>query len=130
MGYLKTVKERLVLSSKCGGKNKTDQKVAKTFWWLQGVEPGGRKSHPTGRKVLKNRCIQGAQSSKEGYKTICRLRYKRGGVGTSSGRLPEEGCVLESNQRKTFSVLETEQGSHACMTNTLPPSYHADRQLC
>jgi hypothetical protein len=35
-------------------------------------------------------------------------------VGTSSDILQKDGCVLESNQGKTFSVLETEQGSYAC----------------
>lgn len=71
--------------------------------------------HPTERMVLKNRCVKRAQSSKEGCKTAWRLQYKRG-IGTSSDILQEEGCVLESNQRKTFSALETEQGSHACKT--------------
>lgn len=71
------------------------------------------EKHLTGRMVLKKSgALKGLRAVS---KMIGRLRYK-GGVGTSSDILQEEGCVLESHQGKTFSVLETERGSHARLT--------------
>ena len=48
-----------------------------------------------------NRCAKRAQSSKQDDREI---------------EVQGEGCVLESHRGETFSVLETERGSHARLT--------------